>query len=91
MWFLFRFFSPNKVFGRSRHLDVGVLILLTGASCIVCGEIVHYLLLHLWEGSSFVELSLALLGFCGFSQNRLQISFLVGGIGWGSIHLTFGI
>ena len=45
----------------------------------------------LWEGSSLVEFCLELLGFRGFSQDRLQISFLVGGISWGSIHLTFGI
>ena len=31
-------------------------------------------------------LSLELLGFCGFSQDRLQISFLASGIGWGSTH-----
>ena len=36
-------------------------------------------------------LSLVLLGVRGFSQNWLQISFLVVGIGWGSIHLAFGI
>ena len=36
-------------------------------------------------------LSLEILGFHGFSQDQLQISFLVGGIGWGSTYLTFGI
>ena len=36
-------------------------------------------------------LSLELLGFCGFPHVRWLIFYLVGGIGWRSIHLTFGI
>ena len=47
----------------------------------------------LWEGRPIIcgVLSLELLGFRGFFQDQLQISFLVSGIGWGSTHLTFGI
>ena len=60
--------------------------------CRRCGETVDHSLLHC-VGRLIVYgvLSLELLGFHGFSQDRLKISFLVGGIGWGSTHLTIGI
>ena len=52
--------------------------------CRCCDETVDHLLLH-------GVLSLGLLGFHGFPRVRCKIVCLGGGIGWGSIHLTFGI
>ena len=67
------------------------LILLTSTLCVVvvvrqwiiCCYIVERLI-------SCDALSLGFLGFHGFSHVRCQIFYLVGGIVWKSIHLTFG-
>ena len=67
------------------------LILLTGAlyvvavvrQWIICCYIVERLI-------GCGVLSLGYLGFLGFPHVRFKIVYLVGGIGWGSIHLTFG-
>ena len=60
---------------------VGVLTLLIGASCAIVVErqwvIFCYIVRRL---IIYVVLSLELLGFRGFSQDWLQIFFLVGGI-----------
>ena len=77
---------------RKRHTIicvVGVLISLIGASCVIA--VGRQWIICCYIVTICGVLSLKLLGFHGSSQDRLQISFLVGGIGWGSIHLTFGI
>ena len=68
------------------------LILLTGALCvIVMGRrwIICYFIVKrlIGCGAWFLDL----LGFYGSCQDQLQILFLVGGIGWESTHLAFGI
>ena len=71
--------------------DSGVLTLSTGALCviavvrqwIICCYIVERLI-------NCGALSLGFLGFLGFPHVKCQIFYLVGGIGWGSIPLTFG-
>ena len=86
-------FGQSLGIGFSRVIiyGVGVLILLTGALCVVVGR--QYIICCYIVGRLIVcgALSLELLGFHGFSQDWLQISFLVGLIDWGSIHLSFGI
>ena len=62
--------------------------------CHCCGEIVDHLLLHCGKGERLIgcgALSLEFLRFHGSPHVRCQIFFLAGGIGWGNIHLTFGI
>ena len=71
--------------------DLGALISLTSALCVVatvrqwiiCCYIVERLI-------GCGVLSLGYLGFLGFPHVWFKIVYLVGGIGWGSIHLTFG-
>ena len=71
---------------------LGALTLLIGALCvivvvrpwIICCYIVERLI-------GCGALSLGFFGYHGFPHVRCQIFILVGGIGWGSIHLTFGI
>ena len=70
---------------------LGVLISLTGVSCVVVGRQWIICCYIVRRRIIYGVLSLELLGFRGFSQDQLQISFLVGGIGWGGTHLTFGI
>ena len=55
------------------------------------GETVDHLLLHCEKAHLLWSLVLNLLGFCGSNQEQFRICFLVGGISWGSICLTFGI
>ena len=73
------------------NLRLRGLTSLIGALCVVavvrqwiiCCYIVERLI-------SYGALSLGFLGFHGFPHVRYQIFYLGGGIGWGSIHLTFG-
>ena len=58
--------------------------------CRCCGETVDHLLLNCGKAFDCGALSLRFLGFHGFPHVRCQIFYLVGGIGWGTIHLTFG-
>ena len=86
------FGQPHGI-GSSREITcgLGVLISSTGALCvavvvrqwIICCYIVERLI-------GCGALSLGFLGFHGFSHVSCQIFYLVGGIGWKSIHLTFG-
>ena len=85
-------FGQPHGMGSSLVITCGleVLILLTGALCVVavvqwiiCCYIVERLI-------GCGALSLGFLGFHGFPHVQCQIFYLVGGIGWGSIHLTFG-
>ena len=86
------FGQPHGI-GFSRVITCGLeaLILLTGAlyvvavvrQWIICCYIVERLI-------GCGALSLGFLGFHGFPHVRCLIFILVGGIGWGSIHLTFG-
>ena len=77
---------------REISWDSGALISLTGALCviaavrqwIICCYIVERLI-------GCGVLSLGLLGFLRFPRVQCKIVCLVGGIGWGSILLTFGI
>ena len=62
--------------------------------CCCCGEIVNHLLLPCGKGERLIgcgALSLEFLRFHGSPHVRCQIFYLVGGIGWRSIHLTYGI
>ena len=71
---------------------LGALTLLIGALCvivvvrpwIICCYIVERLI-------GCDALSLGVLGFHGFPHVRCQTFYLVGGIGWGRMHPTFGI
>ena len=64
---------------------IGVLCVgVVGRQWITCCYIVEILI-----GSG--ALSIEFFGFNGSSLVRCQIFFLAGGIGWGSVHLTFGI
>ena len=71
---------------------LGALTLLIGALCviavvrqwIICCYIVERLI-------GCGALSLGVLGFHGFPHVRCQTFYLVGGIGWGRMHPTFGI
>ena len=66
-------------------LLIGVLcVVIVGRQWITCNYIVERLI-------DYGALSLEPLGFHGSPLVRCQIFFLVGGIGWGSVHLTFGI
>ena len=87
------FGQPHGIgFSQAITCGLGVLVSLTGALCVVvvgrqwiiCCYIVERLI-------GCRDLSLELLGFHGFLHVRWQVFHLVGGIGWGSTHLTFGI
>ena len=79
-------------FSREITCGLGALTSLTSVLCVVvvgrqwniCCYIVERLI-------GCGALSLEFLGFHGSPRVRCQIFLLVGGIGWGSIHLTFGI
>ena len=89
-----------SLFGQSHGIGflqaitcgLGALISLTSALCVIVVMrqwiICYYTIERL---ISYRALSLELLGFYGFPHVRWQISSLVGGIGWGSTHLTFRI
>ena len=78
-------------FSRMITYRLGALISLTGALCVVVGRqwIVCCYTVERLIGCG--ALSVKLLGFRGFPHVWWQIFYLVGGIGWGSTHLTFGI
>ena len=59
--------------------------------CYRCGETVDHLLLHCEKAHWLWSCVLNLLGFHGSYQERFQVCFLVGGIGWKGTSLTFGI
>ena len=85
------FGQPHEI-GSSREITcgLGALTSLTGALCVVVVRqwiICCYIVKRL---TSYGALSLEFLGFHGFPHVQCQIFYLVGGIGWGSIHLTFG-
>ena len=86
-------FGQPHGMGSSRVITCGLeaLILLTGALCVVAVVrqwiIGCYIVERLIGCGAF---SLGFLGFHGFPHVQCQIFYLVGGIGWGSIHLTFG-
>ena len=66
-------------------LLIGVLCVdVVGRQWITCCYIVERFI-------SYGALSIEFLGFNGSPLVRCQIFFLAGGIGWGSVHLTFGI
>ena len=66
-------------------LLIGVLCVgVVGRQWITCCYIVERLI-------DCGALSIESLGFHGSPLVWCQISFLAGGIGWGSVHLTFGI
>ena len=78
--------------GSSREITcgLGALTSLTDALCIVV-MVRQWIICYIMErligcGAS----SLGFLRFHGFPHVRCQIFYLVGGIGWGSILLTFG-
>ena len=80
------------IFLRMKIRDLGVLILLTGALCVV-------IVGRLWITYCFIlrrligcgVLFLNLFGFRGSYQEQFLICILVGGIGWGNTRLTCGI
>ena len=86
------FGQPHGI-GSSRVITYGleVLILLTGALCVVAVVrqwiICCYIVVRLIGCG---VLSFGFLGFHGSPHVRCQIFFLAGGIGWRSIHFTFG-
>ena len=62
--------------------------------CIMCrcyGETMDHLLLHCGKAYRLWCFVFRTFGIHGFPCIRCKIVCLVGGIGWGSIHLTFGI
>ena len=71
---------------------VGALILLTSALCVIVVErqwiICYFIVKRLIDCGALL---LDLLVFHRSYQDWLQIFFFVGGIGWGSTRLTFGI
>ena len=79
-------FSREIIWGlRALTSLIGVLcVVVVGRQWIICCYIVERLI-------GYGALSIELLGFHGSPHVRCQIFFLAGGIGWGSIHLTFGI
>ena len=86
------FGQPHGI-GSSRVITYGLeaLILLTGALCVVA--VVRQWIICCYIVERFIScgvLSFGFLGFHGSPHVRCQIFFLAGGIGWGSIHLTFG-
>ena len=87
------FGQPHGIgFSREITFGLGALTSLTGILCVVvvgrqwiiCCYVVERLI-----GCGAV--SLEFLGFHGSLHVKCQIFYLVGGIGWGSIHLIFGI
>ena len=77
---------------RETSWDLGALISLTSALCVVAAVRQWIICCYIVERLiGYGVLSLGLLGFLGFPCIRCKIVCLVGGIGWGSIHLTFGI
>ena len=86
------FGQPHGI-GSSRVItcSVEVLVLLTGALCVVA--VVRQWIICCYIVERLIgcgALFLGFLGFHGFPHVRYLIFYLVGGIGWGSIHLTFG-
>ena len=87
------FGQPHGI-GSSRVITYGLeaLILLTGALCVVA--VVRQWIICCYIVERFIScgvLSFGFLGFHGSPHVRCQIFFLAGGIGWGSIYLTFGL
>ena len=77
---------------REITCGLGALTSLTGALCVVAVVRQWIICCYIVERlSGCGALSLGFLGSHGFPHVRCQIFFLVGGIGWGSIHLTFRI
>ena len=86
------FGQPHGI-GFSRVITCGLeaLILLTGALYVVAVVRQWIICCYIMERLiGYGALSLGFWGFHGFPHVRCLIFFLVGGIGWGSIHLTFG-
>ena len=86
------FGQPHGI-GSSRVITYGLeaLILLTGALCVVA--VVRQWIICCYIVERLISCGVLFFGFLGFlrpSHVRCQIFFLVGGIGWESIHLTFG-
>ena len=68
-----------------------VLILLTGALCVVA--VVRQWIICCYIVVRLMGCGVLSFGFLGFHESphvRCQIFFLAGGIGWRSIHFTFG-
>ena len=87
------FGQPHGI-GSSRVITYGLeaLILLAGALCVVA--VVRQRIICCYIVERFIScgvLSFGFLGFHGSPHVRCQIFFLAGGIGWGSIYLTFGL
>ena len=86
--------APRHGIGFSREIswDSGALISLTSALCVVATVRQWIICCYIMERLiGCGVLSLGFLGFHGFPRVRCKIVYLVGGIGWGSIHLIFGI
>ena len=86
------FGQPHGI-GYSWMITFGleVLILLIVALCVVV--VVRQWIICCYIVERLIDcgaLSLGFLGFHGFPHVRCLILFLVGGIGWGNIHLTLG-
>ena len=84
------FGQPHGI-GSSRVItcDLEVLILLTGALCVVA--VVRQWIICCYIVERLIgcgALPLGFWGFLGFPHIRCQIFYFVGGIGWGSIPLT---
>ena len=87
------FGQPHGIgFSQEITFGLGALTSLTGILCVVVvGRqwIIYCYVVERLIGCGAV--SLEFLGFHGSPHVKCQIFYLVGGIGWGSIHLIFGI
>ena len=80
--------------GSSQEIswDSGALISLTSALCVVAAVRQWIICCYIVERLiSYGAFSLGFLWFHGFPRVWCKFVYLVGGIGWGSILLTFGI
>ena len=50
--------------------------------CCCCGETIDHLLLHCKRAHQLWSFVFRSFEICGFYQDRLQIYFLIGGVGW---------
>ena len=86
------FGQPHGI-GSSREIswDLRVFISLTGVLCVIA-VIRHWIICCYIVGRliSFGVLFLGFLGSLGFPLVWWEIFYLVGGLGWGSIHPPFG-